>query len=76
MSPPSSANESDNQLPSLSVAAAAVAQSFAARGFPPYEYHDDDDMDGEHEIDEEILRGHTETVAYHHFPLLNQKKAD
>ncbi|KAF8246841.1 hypothetical protein K440DRAFT_317150 [Wilcoxina mikolae CBS 423.85] len=62
MSPPSSANESDNQLPSLSVAAAAVAQSFAARGFPPYEYHDEEDMDGEHEIDEEIIRGHTETT--------------
>lgn len=71
MSPPSSANDSDNNLPSLSAAAAAVAQSFAAR-FPPYEYanhvDDDEDMDGEHEIDEDMLRGHTETVSTPRIP--------
>ncbi|CCX15895.1 hypothetical protein FPQ18DRAFT_76893 [Pyronema domesticum] len=58
LSPPSSA-DGDNHLPSLSTVA-AVAQ-FAARGFPPYEYQDDEDMDGEHEIDEDHLRGHPET---------------
>lgn len=71
MSPPSSVNDSDsNNLPSLSAAAAAAAQSFAVC-FTPYEYSnhidDDEDMDGEHEIDEDMLRGHTETVSCIHF---------
>jgi hypothetical protein len=75
ITPPSSATESEGAgLPSLSVAAA-----FAAR-FPAYEYpshaEDDDDVDGEHEIDEEMLNGHTETETedeeyanpYSHYP--------
>lgn len=75
LSPPSSTTDSEAPgLPSLSVAAA-----FAAR-FPNYEFHphteDDEDVDGEHEIDEEMLQGHTETetedeeysAPYTHFP--------
>jgi len=73
-SPPSSATDSEApNLPSLSVAAA-----FAAR-FPAYDYPshtEDDDMDREHELDDDVLRGHTETETedeeysnpYPHFP--------
>lgn len=63
MSPPPSASEPDNQPP-FPVAATAVTQQFAARGFP-YEYHDEE-MDGEQEMDEDLHRhgGHTETVAH------------
>ena len=62
ISPPSSASEPDNQPPSFPVAAAAVTQQFTPRGFP-YEYHDEE-MDGEQEMDEDLHRGHTETVAH------------
>lgn len=73
LSPPSSA-DGDNHLPSLSTVA-AVAQ-FAARGFPPYEYQDDEDMDGEHEIDEDHLRGHPETVCIFQFLGLGKRNME
>ncbi|KAI5776474.1 hypothetical protein EDC01DRAFT_462795 [Geopyxis carbonaria] len=71
MSPPSSANESD-PLPSLSVTTSNLQHvgphaNFASRFPPPSSYalydHDDDeaDMDGEHEVDDDVLRHHTET---------------
>lgn len=70
LSPPSSANDSD-ALPSLaSLHSQAPYQNFQTR-FPPANHYggvmydreeDDEEMDGDHEVDEDIIRQHTETV--------------
>ncbi len=71
MSPPSSANESEPYHTAVSVAQThhAYQPKFPSM-FPTHVHdydsvdHDDDDLDGENELDDEMILGHTETVRH------------